>query len=511
MTEILSEITKVEITNEEEDNKERVKTRHTAIKRTLSDDELHNESSSFKRSRSNKQPRWYNQAYMLFLALRQHPERTLPRGELIKAALALDRKISAELQLPRVFRSKTPGNSASACLTINNDRYFVAFKPEGSRSTYFKLAYEPGDEKKAIQEYQKWCKKLAEHDWPYCFGIPKIKKTTQSNTDDLEDSQYPTPISDVDDKPCTQESFNDKMEKTDMIKKEVPIVQNEALSKTNKTCERITSSDISLLSDKDNITMSVNIIENGKKDIIVKKHNIVTATKQPFIDSTKSINTLSVEVNLELQKMTQTNDNNNNNNIPATTTNAKKISNKVQEMPVYTLDELDLSDIPKSWRDIVYVAPSKIPGAGSGLFAKRKLPYNTPIGFYFGVPMTEDEFDSLKDRVGRASEYSIMYRRTVLDATDEHGEPITDEESERFCPFHFMNETDQEHATIAFVEGIIVNQVICWTKKDIEAGEELLVWYGADVERHWKQGEEKKKQQKKKENNEEVKVNKNKQ
>jgi SET domain-containing protein len=30
-----------------------------------------------------------------------------------------------------------------------------------------------------------------------------------------------------------------------------------------------------------------------------------------------------------------------------------------------------------------------------------------------------------------------------------------------------------------------VNQVICWTKRDIKKGEELFVWYGRDVDRHW--------------------------
>jgi hypothetical protein len=163
------------------------------------------------------------------------------------------------------------------------------------------------------------------------------------------------------------------------------------------------------------------------------------------------------------------------------------INKRIPE-PLYALDQLDLSNIPRSWRDIVTIAPSKIPNAGNGLFATRTLPYNTPIGFYFGVPMTEDEFDSLKDRVGRSSEYSIMYRHTVLDATDDQGEPITDPTSPRFCPFHFMNETsEQAEASVAFVEGYVVNQVICWTRKEIQPGQELLAWYGADVNRYWQQ------------------------
>lgn len=180
-----------------------------------------------------------------------------------------------------------------------------------------------------------------------------------------------------------------------------------------------------------------------------------------------------------------------------TTATATTTTKQTEPEPLITLDQLDLTNIPQSWHDIVQVKPSLIPFGGNGLFAKRKLPYNTPIGFYFGVPMTEDEFDSLKDRVGRSSEYSIMYRRTVLDATDDQGQPVTDASSPRYCPFHFMNETSsQRTASIAFVEGAVVNQIICWTKKEIEKDEELLVWYGKDVHRYWtKEEEEAQKQQ----------------
>lgn len=65
------------------------------------------EASNLKRKRGTSiQPRWYNQAYLLFLALRQHPQNSLPRIQLIEAAIELDKKIGVELQLPRVFRGK---------------------------------------------------------------------------------------------------------------------------------------------------------------------------------------------------------------------------------------------------------------------------------------------------------------------------------------------------------------------------------------------------------------------
>ncbi|CAG8530359.1 13687_t:CDS:2, partial [Acaulospora morrowiae] len=149
---------------------------------------------------------------------------------------------------------------------------------------------------------------------------------------------------------------------------------------------------------------------------------------------------------------------------------------------------IDLLGVPRSLDDVVEVRPSTIPNAGNGLFARRNLPMATPLGFYFGVPMMEDEFDHVKDKVGKASHYSMRYKHTILDATDENGEPFTDPKGEIYCPFHFMNE--DPFGNMVFLEGNEVNQVICWTKRDIKKGEELFVYYGGEVDRgHWGQAE----------------------
>lgn len=56
---------------------------------------------------SNKShPRWHNQAFMLYLALRQHPENSMLRMDLIKQALIIDKNISQKHMLPKVFRGK---------------------------------------------------------------------------------------------------------------------------------------------------------------------------------------------------------------------------------------------------------------------------------------------------------------------------------------------------------------------------------------------------------------------
>ncbi|KAI9019309.1 hypothetical protein CLU79DRAFT_759648 [Phycomyces nitens] len=358
------------------------------------------------------QPRWHSQSYMVFLALRQHPERSLPRTDLIRAALALDKKISEERHLPRVFRGKTPMNSASAILTYNSDRYFVPFKPEGSRSTHFRLAYEPGNFSKAVQEYRKWEKKLAEHDWPYCFGEVKPSVLAAKREQAQKATTPPLSSSNTSNSPSSlSSSFSSNPTEFDAFI-------------ADRTAPSLSPPQTPDLTKPDSADQPPNIMSE------------ITIPDTQLADS-------------------------------------------------WSLDELDLTNVPVSWHDILKVDESKIPGAGKGLFATRRLPTNTPIGFYFGVPMTEDEFDSLKDNVGRASEYSIMYRKTVLDATDENGHPYDNPDGPMYCPFHYMNETDEAQANISFLEGAVVNQVICWTKRVIEQDEELFVWYGRDVNRHW--------------------------
>jgi hypothetical protein len=157
-------------------------------------------------------------------------------------------------------------------------------------------------------------------------------------------------------------------------------------------------------------------------------------------------------------------------------------------------------DIPKSVDEVVEVRESSIPNAGRGVFAKRRIPKHTIIGFYFGVPLTEDEFDCVKEKIGQASQYAvrvhgkrvqplakltcldmlsqIRYRFTVLDATDENGVPF----SETICPFQYINE-DNSRVNAAFKEGVQVNQVYVEAVQDIEEGEELFVSYGSEIDR----------------------------
>ncbi|KAI8079504.1 uncharacterized protein B0P05DRAFT_457786, partial [Gilbertella persicaria] len=287
----------------------------------------------FTRVQPTQQPRWHNQSYMLFLALRQHHESSMARTDLIKSALTLDKKISEERSLPRVFRGKTPMNSASAILTNNSDRYFIPFKPEGSRSMHFRLSFEPGNFDSAFHEYTTWQDQLMQ-DWTHYFQHHKRAKLVQ----DLQVNQEETYATEFD----------------------------EFIAKRKKA----------------------------------REYN---------------------------------------------------------------------SDTPRTWHDLLSIQ--------NGVIAKQHLPKHTPLGFYFGVPMTEDEFDSLKDGLGKASEMAIMYRKTVIDPTNSEGNLYFHPTGEPLCPFHCIEETPiRENVNIAFYEGDTVNQIVCWTKREIEKGEQLFVY-----------------------------------
>ncbi|KAJ2455762.1 hypothetical protein EV183_000609 [Coemansia sp. RSA 2336] len=305
-----------------------------------------------------QRPRWYNQMYLMFLALRQSPNYTASRSDLVRMAVELDAQISKERGLPRAFTGKTPMNSASALLTNNGDRHFVQFRPEGAKCYHFKLAYKPGDFDSALAAYNEWMDVLVNKDWPVCFAPEPEDFSAAAN-------------------------------------------QNEP--------------------------------PNGSPTLPAAAESTAHAAISEDQRAGKSL-------------------------------------------------------IPNCLQDIVQVKPSTIPNAGNGLFATRDLPGGIPLGFYFGVPMTEDEFDSLKENKGLASHYSIMYRKTVLDATDPDGMPFTDPDGQLYCPFHFMNEarSSEGGCNIAFLEGVKVNQIICLTTRKIREGEELFVSYGNEVDRsHW--------------------------
>ncbi|KAF9113478.1 hypothetical protein BGX27_001490 [Mortierella sp. AM989] len=452
----------------------------------------------------------------MFLALRSMPNHTAARQELINAAVALDRKFSAEKGLPRVFTGKTPMNSASACLTNNGDKYFVPFKPEGSRSTHFRLAYAPGDFETAVKEYDKWMEKLIKHDWPLCFGVPR-------------DGALPIHI--LEQREQARRGIEKSATELPADESSATVVATDTIVFDTETCLGIHSSTTTTVEEIETITNNSHLVKSRKRSPMIE-------VAEPD-DDVRSVKKLRAELDSEMisknsnEESCQSQDQDSYHNqdlkvankleklelrstdsassspsstpaprlsqdpesislttVPVAPTLAVEKSSRdstpqasIQKVDEYRLEDLDLTNVPACLNDVVRVDLSTIPNSGNGLFAKIDLPASTPLGFYFGVPMTEYEFDSLKDGVGVASHYSIMYRRTVLDATDENGMPYSDPKGRLYCPFHFMNE--DPNGNITFITGSVVNQVICQTNRDVKAGEELFVFYGKEVDRFW--------------------------
>lgn len=388
-------------------------------------------------------------------------------------------------------------NSASACLTNNGDKYFIPFKPEGSRSTHFRLAYQPGDFDTAVKEYDSWMEKLIKHDWPLCFGVPKegavpidvLELQERARLATQEQSAPETITAAADQFTSTAEPIADSLESID-----IPYVDASSSGSRKRSPEPLAqeATDDSrnvkkIKSELDSAVVSGTTMEStvqGADQVQDQDSKVADKLEQLELRATPSLPSTPASIAGQESETT-----------PSTPTSsaaapAKAASSKseTQRVDEYRLEDLDLSSVPTSLMDIVRVDVSTIPNSGNGLFAKIDLPASTPLGFYFGVPMTENEFDSLKDGVGVASHYSIMYRRTVLDATDEKGMPYSDPNGRLYCPFHFMNEDPS--GNISFITGSVVNQVICTTSRDVKAGEELFVFYGKEVDRFWAQGQD---------------------
>ncbi|KAI9303914.1 hypothetical protein BJ944DRAFT_241020 [Cunninghamella echinulata] len=512
--------------------------------RSISPSHSPTQTNGTRHSTSSVQPRWHNQACMLFLALRDHPQHEMPRTELINAALELDKNISKEKKLPHAFRGKTPKNSASAILTNNHGKHFQAFRPDGSRSMHFRLTFKPANFMKASKLYREWLEILYKHDWPLCFGKPQ--KDTNENNDSKSLNSPPTPhptTTTVAQSSPSSSSPNEKNNTSLTTKASLPLIPsiNEKNTKSTDTiipsCGSTSSTaidDISLLptppisnspsfdqdfsdnknqakivpeegedQDEDNVSFRSHPTEfdyfmalrqqererltMNSADEYNKENQIVDQSMLPSPTHHYPFNNgynIHDEFNQNKKNVEEVKDNDlqqqqqlNGSNISICDTISWKIVGDS-----YYLKSSDTPIIPTSWRDIVRVE-HKYTTKGDTyytVYANRRLPCNIPIGFYFGVPVSEEEFDLFKEDNGQALSTSVMYGKTILDPTDDYGQLFTDpnqEQTKVYCPFNFIREADTpEHSNISLLKGRIQNQVICWTQREIAKDEELLTW-----------------------------------
>jgi hypothetical protein len=379
-------------------------------------------------------------------------------------------------------------NSASAALTNNADRIFVAKRPPGAKTTFFSLAWVPGDVDMAIRAYSSWMEVLIRHDWALCFanmapetilvkqeskrsesvaseGLDLVAAAAAIIQDQEEDIKLAMPPS---------MSAEERAERARQFRN-LEHIYDKRLMIQPAVCDRDHAERMRLslsppVTKKDANGRSK---KRGRRSVDESASPHVTRSrKSQSLDASTIIVSESVTTNPETDALET-----NGHEAEPEHIKTEPVGVQVKQEPTDVHDTL-----PKRWEDVVMVQPSSIPNAGRGLFAKRDIPGWCPIGFYFGVPIPEDEFDNYKERIGLASRYAIMYRRTVLDATDADGNTWDAIDGPIYCPFHFMNE-DPARGNVAFVEGSSVNQVICMTTRYVYKGEELFAYYGTEIDR----------------------------
>ena len=117
----------------------------------------------------------------------------------------------------------------------------------------------------------------------------------------------------------------------------------------------------------------------------------------------------------------------------------------------------------------ILIKTSQIPEAGLGAFATTALPAGKRLGEYEGRVITPAEYEALEDR---RYVWELKQEDAIVAYVD--GRPRRKANWTRYvnCPRHKSGEN---------VEATQVGmRMVYFAKRDIEAGEELLVWYGAD-------------------------------
>jgi hypothetical protein len=337
-------------------------------------------------------PRWYNAPYLVLMSLREARE-PLARGELIRRALELDQKISKERGLPPCF-GEDGDSQCGIVLRDNKDGYFHAYKPPGSKSHIYSLAYEPSSFENARLKYEEWTRRLVKYDWPIMFGPstwydePEDKKMEPTPVDTETTAKAQTPLVDT----RTAEEAEMVMQETIEVQGEDDDSDFEEETRTGKDRRVIEGGDQQTPQKSRATGDPFSPIHVMERIYVYRPDGVCTRFKRKRFGrpSTKDD---------EAGKRKLSDD--------AEEPHAKKLKESTDEKAEEVKDES--TDIPASWEDILRVDISSIPNAGRGVFARQILPKYLILGFYFGVPMTEDEFDERKDHVGVASQYSVRF------------------------------------------------------------------------------------------------------
>ncbi len=246
-------------------------------------------------------------------------------------------------------------------LTENRDKYFVSHKPPGAPATIFSLAYKPLDFDEAKQRYDEWTQVLVEKDYPIFFSGIKL---------------YDEP--------------------------EVPVQPAKPVAGRRKAPSRRGYESLGVSPLLSHPELPAPVLEGSPKPPVDACNRLAHSDSLP---------TLCLDLGKWLDNDIMSHAELLRHDDPCFPVDLCRESvDLLKDGRPHSMDNNQSLDIPKSLDDVVEVRESSIPNAGRGVFAKRRIPKHTIVGFYFGVPLTEDEFDCVKEKIGQASQYAVRFR-----------------------------------------------------------------------------------------------------
>lgn len=130
-------------------------------------------------------------------------------------------------------------------------------------------------------------------------------------------------------------------------------------------------------------------------------------------------------------------------------------------------------------KSLIEMKESGVPGAGTGVFAKKDIPVNTDLGFYRGEHLTDTEFEKKFSDAGLGT-----YVLTLDDPSDSKKKFYVDglKRGNWTSRINSPKGTLNKANIVFYTDGRVVS------KRNIKAGEELFVGYGPKYwnSRYWK-------------------------
>lgn len=130
-------------------------------------------------------------------------------------------------------------------------------------------------------------------------------------------------------------------------------------------------------------------------------------------------------------------------------------------------------------KELIEMKPSGVPGAGTGVFAKKDIPIHTELGLYRGEHLTDKEFEE-KFRDAGLGTYVL-----TLDDPSEKGKNFYVDGLKKG---NWTSRINSPKGTLNKVNIVFYTDGRVVAKRNIKAGDELFVGYGPKYwnNRYWK-------------------------